>query len=174
MFNPTSPVKAGFTRLRGRPKQQKSPDRGTAELRQKRRRIRDILSDNHDRSIVSWLHITHHDGTISRDLFDLGTRYLRLRFRVLRSMQIHSLKLGCHTLTRHLSRNFTPGMEKRDEKAEEIWHQFLSVIPAEIIRTLDELLLENITYEISPQRIKVNKKRLKDALMHLSRYKDYL
>jgi hypothetical protein len=174
MLNLTSPAKAGFTRLRGRPKQPKYYDGGTIELQKKRRRVREILADDAASLIFSWLHIAHRDETINQDLFDLGSQYSRLRSRVLRSMQNRSLKLGCHAFTRHLSCNPSPNMEKRDERTEEFWYQLLSIIPADIIHTLDEFLFENVDYNISSERISSNKKRLKKALIHLSRYKDYL
>lgn len=174
MFNLTSPAKAGFTRLRGRPKQTKCYDGGTMELQQKRRRVTEILASNSVSLIFSWLHIAHCDGTINRNLFDLGSQYLRLRSRILRSMQNQSLKLGCYALTRHLSRSLSPNMEKRDGKMEEFWYQLLTVIPAEVIHTLDELLFENVDYDLSKEQISFNKKRLKEALIHLSFYKDYL
>lgn len=170
----TSPAKAGFTRLRGRPKQPKLHDEGTDELQQKRRRVRDIVAKDAKIVTFSWLHIAHHDETISQDLFDLGMQYLRLRFRVLRSMQPPSFRLGCHALTRDLGRMPSLNMEKRDKQAEECWNKLASVTPAKVIHTLDELLLGNVAYEILPERIRYNKKRLKDALVLLNRFKDYL
>lgn len=173
MLNLTSPAKAGFTRLRGRPKQPKFSDRGTIELQTKRRRVRNILDSDSTSLVFSWLHIAHYDETINQDLFDLGCQYLRLRSSVLRGMENRSFKLGCHALAQDSNRNPSPRMEKHDKKAEEFWYHLLAIIPAKIIHTLDDLLFRSVDYDLSSEYITLNKKRLKRSLLYLSRYKAY-
>ncbi|WP_032112373.1 hypothetical protein [Candidatus Paracaedibacter symbiosus] len=174
MFNLTSPAKAGFTRLRGRPKHIQRFDNGTVQLQEKRHRVREILKDNGATIILSWLHLAHHDGTIDQNLFDLGGRYLRLRIRVMRHQERRSLKLGCHSLTRHLGRGPSRATETGDVRAEELWSRLLPMVSAESIQTLDELLLGAIDYDLTPELLTYNKKRLNRALKSLSRWEDYI
>lgn len=173
MFNLTSPTKAGFTRLRGRPKKPKY-DGGTNELQKKRRQLRHTLNNNPAGLIYSWLHMAYHDGTISQRLFDLGSQYLRLRSMVLHGMETRTFRLSCHTFIKGATRPSFPGIEKRNEKAEELWYQLLTVLPICIVHTLDDLLFKEVNYDLSAELINHNKKRLKDCLIHLNRYVDYL
>lgn len=174
MFDLKSPAKAGFTRLRGRPKHGRRVDKGTIQLQQKRDRVRKIIKDlNGEVHALSWLHIAQYDGTIDQDLFDLGTRYLRLRTCVMRHQERRLIKLGCHSLTKNLQKGSSIMSEKDDEKAEELWTKLLSLIASETISTLDELLLGIIDYSLNPDILSYNKLRLKNALEALRPYADY-
>jgi hypothetical protein len=174
MVDLTSPLKRGFSRLRGRPKSLRPCHEETLELRNKRHRVGNILDRNSSTLVISWLHIMSYDKMIDQDLFEVGCQYLRLRSSVLRGMATRSFKLGCHALTRSSNGGLSAAKEKRDKKAEEFWYCLSASIPSKIIHTLDELLLGEVNYDLPSGHILLNKERLKTALMYLSRYKDLL
>lgn len=171
MFNITSPNKAGFGRRRGRPKQIKS-EGATPEFLQKQRRIRDILGKTTSSVVFSWLHISYHAGIISQELFDLGGQYLKFRMQVRRHQQNRALKLNCHVLAKSRGRSVCQAQEEEDAKAEENWQELIYLIPSFVTDCLDELLFENISYDLSTDQITTNRKRLKESLLILNDYKD--
>lgn len=173
MFDITTPSKAGFKQGRGRPKKRQSMG-STPELQQKNRRIREILTDKKPPTILSWLHIAHHEDILNQELFDLGEHYLGLRIRVLRHQQRRRLQLSCDALTAPISRPFSQKRENDDEKAEERWLYLAKNMPPHILTYLDELLLEAIDYDLTTEQAMVNKLRLRRYLTCLSNCKDII
>ena len=167
MFDITSPSKTRFKRGRGRPKNKQLVG-PTPEFQRKHQRIRKILADTRSTSILSWLHIAHHEKIISQELFDLGEHYLRLRIRVLRHQQRRRLQLSCDALATPIGRPFSQQKENDDAAAEERWLYLVKNMPSHIINALDELLLETIDYDLTEEQALVNKLRLRRYLTCLS------
>lgn len=172
MFDITTPSKAGFKRGRGRPTKRESAG-ATPELQQKQRRVRDILVDTQV-SALSWLNIAHHDSTINQELFELGEHYLRLRIRVLRHQERRRLRLSCDALTMPIGHYFSKKREEDDAKAEEQWQCLVQNMPPQILNYLDELLLNPIDYDLTPEQAIINKLRLRRYLIALNQCKDIL
>lgn len=171
MFKFTSPTRMGRTRHRGRPKQNKS-EGATPELLQKQRRIRDIIADTKPCVVLSWLHIALQDGTINQDIFNLGSQYLRFRIQVLRHQQNRLLKLNCYAFTKHLGQSISKMQEEEDALSETVWHSLSQAIPASVTQCLDDLLLGEMSYDLTAEQINTHKRRLKISLLILNNYKD--
>lgn len=170
MIDLKAPPRKGFSQSRGRPKNKTHSDDIPSFLITKRESFRKKIGIQDDKECLTWLDICLKQQIISKELFEIGKLYTKIRILAIHSQGIMRFKSSSYLLIRHELKSPSFHNEQQREQAERLWKKIARRLSPSTRRDLDALLLQPVSYELSETDYNLCKRRLKTSLEEVYLY----